>query len=227
MLQYRIVPDPDAESPRNDENLWHLHTPHRRCNYGDDGPVPEAEDSLRVPLYFYSHGQTMFATTPFGDRFDSGVAGFAILSWEKYGDFFGAVPIPQDWDAAGAGGSSDGAEFCTPRECALRILEMELKEYNAWLAGEYVGFEVFDDADPDDVLDSCGSFSDRDTCEADARQAVLGVQRSKAHRLRRDWIAGYSLDDAAGIIRGLLGKAPEPVADYKAVAERYLEQHEL
>jgi hypothetical protein len=140
-LTLKIVLDEDGGgfNPRTDyDNGSIMIGWHRRRTVGDDlskaglssqqlrddfGSIEEIRDYLVerfkpkciLPLFIYEHGEAIYATTPFGDPWDSGQVGFIF---------------------------TDGTEeFPNPEE----ILNGQVAQYSDWANGEIHGFVVEDE----------------------------------------------------------------------------------
>ena len=156
--KYRIdiIPDDDAEDPRNWDNLGTMICFHSRYRLGDKhnfGDPEEAREFLKnkktrhivLPLYLYDHSGITMNTTGFSCPWDSGQVGFIFISKEKVRKEYGVKRI-------------------SPK-LHKRITEYlinEVETYDKYLNGEIYGFKVIDEYD--NVIESCWGFYDEDEC---------------------------------------------------------------
>lgn len=156
-----IHPDPDPINPRDDDNLGTIICFHSRYTIGDVHPYssPESfqeyqqadfgEKPITLPIYLYDHSGITISTTPFSCKWDSCRIGVIICSKEKaiyeYGE----------------------KEYY---EKTLRHLHLEVKEYDRYLKGEYVGFTITDKSDA--TIESCWGFSQESYAISDAKSTI-------------------------------------------------------
>lgn len=169
----RIVHDPDAESPREHDNLGTMVCWHRRYNLGDEQPKcspsefyigmmqeihPNAPDDIPaehlaaciekhyvvLPLYLYDHSGITMSCSPFGCPWDSGQIGFIYVSMETARREF----------------TGTDEEI---REHAERCLRSEVDVYDDYLTGQTYGF-IIEQADEDADLDDEDSWETIDSC---------------------------------------------------------------
>lgn len=116
--------------------------------------VPYHKRLLLVPLYLYDHSGLTISTGSFGDRWDSGQAGWIFLTYQEVMDNWG-------WKRLTPARLKQVEDF----------LKSEVAEYDLYLTGNVWGFEVWQHEDtesPEDgeLLDSCwGFFGDPDDPE--------------------------------------------------------------
>lgn len=157
-FKIRIVPDDDPMNPREWDNLGIMNCWHRRYNLGDkhkydaDGfqdflDDPNNEIRAYLPLYMYDHSGITIRTTPFSCGFDSGQVGFIYTTDNRVKNMFGTT-VPS-------------------KEQLLEGLVAEVKEYDKYISGGYVGF-IVEDCEGNQV-ESCWGFSDKDSAIEEAK----------------------------------------------------------
>ena len=176
----RIVPDPDPMNPRVEcDTLGTMICWHPRYNLGDKHSYRDNQElfialagyedeapfdleaiekrSLRnaiiLPLYLYDHSGLTMSTTGFSCPWDSGQVGYVFVTLEDARREFSAKCLSSKMRAR-----------------ALDILRAEVDVYDAYLCGEFCGFEII--GDDDDVIDSCWGFSTMDDCLTEARSVL-------------------------------------------------------
>lgn len=105
-----------------------------------------------LPLYLYDHSGITMKTSPFSCPWDSGRVGFIYISKEKAAKEFGANVTP---------------------EFMYAHLDVEVKEYDAYLRGEVYAWEIEKDGE---IVDSCGGYLG-DGADEYALQDALSVVR--------------------------------------------------
>jgi len=169
----RILHDPDAESPREWDNLGTMVCWHRRYNLGDEQPTcspmeffhgmmqeihPNIPDELPaehvqaciekhyivLPLYLYDHSGITMSCSSFSCPWDSGQVGFIYVSMKTARLEF----------------TGTGEQI---REQAERCLRSEVEVYDHYLTGQCYGF-VIEQADDDADLDDDDSWEQIDSC---------------------------------------------------------------
>lgn len=167
MKTVRIVPDNYPSNPRDNDNLCLMACVHGRYELGDKDAksiiakklevnsseyslselVDMAEKSRLIfamkPLYMYDHSGQTVSTSPFSCQWDSGQIGVVILFKETIKQEFGVKRF----------GKNIIAQF---NEKADSIIEAEVKEYDAYISGDYYSLEMLD-ADGE-VEDSVSGF---------------------------------------------------------------------
>ena len=173
----RIVPDPHPMNPRVEcDALGTMICWHPRYNLGDkhsyrnnqelfialagyEDEVPfdlEAiekralRNAIILPLYLYDHSGLTMNTTGFSCPWDSGQVGYVFVTIEDARNEFSAKRLSSKM-----------------RERALDILRAEVDVYDAYLRGDFCGFEIM--GDDDEVIDSCWGFSTTADCLTEAR----------------------------------------------------------
>jgi hypothetical protein len=122
------------------------------------------DSEAHLPLYLYAHSGVSVSTVPFGDPFDSGQCGFAVLEKEQ--------------------GVSWGPE-------AVQTLELMVKEFDNVLRGNVIGWKVTKRETCDKcnnsnvhVIDSMGGyigydFKDLDSLIVNDIMPIIEHERSK------------------------------------------------
>lgn len=162
----KIIPDSEAESPRDWEHLGTMVCFHKRYGLGDKHTLSidnfrdwegveqylvEACDAVLVlPLYLYDHSGVRISTTPFSDRWDSGQVGFIYVTKVAVRKEFGPMPVLI--------------------ERVANVLRGEVETYDQYLSGDVWGYILGDETD--DHLDSCWGFYGRESAEEAAKVAA-------------------------------------------------------
>ncbi len=101
---------------------------------------------VALPVYAYIHSGVTVATTPFGCRWDSGLSG---LTYVKRTDYI--------------------KDFGTNKNVKNSVikdhLNGNLETFDQWLRGEVYYFSI-EDAETEEILDSCGGFYGDDYAES-------------------------------------------------------------
>jgi hypothetical protein len=136
-----IYYDTDPDNPRDWDNLGTIYTRHRHFqpeNSFDDWFNEEEvfdddlgklfrdsflEEYVALPIYLYEHGGATISTTPFSDRWDSGMVGII------------AVPMSD------ARKQYEGTDE-EVREKAEKQLQAEIDTFDQYVRGEVYGFRV-------------------------------------------------------------------------------------
>lgn len=167
--------DPDAESPRSDDNVWTFVCWHSRYRLSDpdipkwDSPQdfrkwwkPRSATGLLQPLYLYDHSGITISTGDFGDRWDSGQVGWAYLTSKDLRKHFKLTP-----DA---------------RVAALETLQAEVEDYATYLEGRVYYYDIYR-AGEEKAWDSCcGIFGDSDEAVSMAKE-ICDMSLTNAVRL--------------------------------------------
>lgn len=154
MPKLRIVQDEDPIDPRDpkyQDNLGTMVCWHRDYVLGDKQlkTQEEAEElinsfangDVKLPLRLYDHSGISMSTGngyPFNDHWDSMAVGYIYVKAEK---------IKKE---APKGTPSEQMEWAT------RTLEQEVKEYNAFISGDMIGFVIYEEK----VCETCGHHSE-------------------------------------------------------------------
>jgi len=163
-----LVPDDNPLNPREDDNICKIISLHKNY-YGDKhnyktydynnleeliAAIKKGEDaSIVVPLYFYEHGGIIVRTSPFNDRFDSGMFGFAVVSKET---------IRKNYDVKRISAKSI--------QQARSSVEVEIEMYSQYINGDIYGFKVID-KDGCVLEDGYGYYNSED-CLIDGRSFI-------------------------------------------------------
>ena len=101
---------------------------------------------VALPVYAYIHSGVTVATTPFGCRWDSGLSGFTYTKRTDYIKDFGAKKNVKN-------------------SVIEDHLKGNLERFDQWLRGEVYYFSI-EDAETEEILDSCGGFYGNDYAES-------------------------------------------------------------
>lgn len=182
-LTVKIVSDPDPANPRDDDdNLGTMTCLHARYRLGDKHDyktgneiraVIAAQPSIRLPLYLYDHSGITMSTSPFSCPWDSGKVGEIWVAHAKIRKEFGVKRLTKKHLAQ-----------------AKQQLEQEVKTYDLFLTGGFVGFIIEDDGEQ---VDSCWGIDDIDYAKKEATDIA------KAHVPRRTVVAQAESMAGAGI----------------------------
>lgn len=155
-LKVTLKQDPNAESPRDWDNLGTCLFFHGRYDLGDKDLLGiDANDyngfdemqahlesmkgiKIVIPVYMYDHGNITVATTPFNCRWDSGQLGFIYATAKDITENFG-------------GKYATKAKVDRTRV----ILEAEIKELDTYVRGDVYGFKA---KFKGEEADYCGGF---------------------------------------------------------------------
>lgn len=157
-----IVLDENTCNPRDEyDHACTFFFYHRRYTLGDekpyifnhfDGSLEELEELIEKEykpvvmkkVYMYDHSGITINTTGFSCPWDSGVIGIAFLSREKALENYGVKRITK-----------------SIKERAGKLLDGEIKEYDAYLSGDVYGFRLYkvdDNGNEIEEIDSCYGF---------------------------------------------------------------------
>lgn len=161
--QINVYRDTDGENPRDNcdytSHFWnntyrYTFDRSRESKFGDilDDNDRLSKDFIKdhifVKVYLYSHGGETVSTTPFCDRWDSGLFGILAESKESVREEFGVKRISPKL-----------------RKKIVDRLTAEVNEFDQWLTGEVYGYTVTPVDDTDNDLYSCwgffGDYNDR------------------------------------------------------------------
>ena len=159
--------DGEPLNPRKEnEHLGVMVCWHRCYKLGDEQPKESAGDyrkglptaRVELPLYLYDHSGVTIATTPVSCPWDSGQVGFIYVTWDALiSSMLNNSKRAPDWDALVIPGYRlEGEDPMTFRQLALAILQSEVDEYNAYLTGDVLCYELKDEHG--DLVSSCSGF---------------------------------------------------------------------
>ena len=135
-LTIKVKYDDDVESPRAWDNIGTMYTSCRNlktdCDFYEHFVSTKVfstqhgkmfKDSflakyIALPLYVYEHSGIAIQTTPFGDKWDSGIIGIIAVSMDKAREYYPDM---------------DDSEI---REAATQALQNEIEIFNEYLQGE-------------------------------------------------------------------------------------------
>jgi hypothetical protein len=175
MFKLRIERDEIACDPRKEfDHLGTMACSHKCYSLGDKNAKinvsacqnwDDVEDYLRgakeaeviLPLYLYDHGGITMSTSPFGDRWDSGQVGFIYASRKRILSEYSVTEIA-------------GEIF----ELVTKVLQAEVKEYDAFLTGEVYGYIIEDEMG--EQVDSCWGFYGEKYAEEEGRAALASLE---------------------------------------------------
>ena len=157
-LVIKVYQDDDPSNPRTDyDNGTIILVKPNRYFSGDKDCDLETEEEVRelyqddkvlciLPLYAYIHGSVALSTGPFGCRFDSGQAGWVVITQSK-SDLMGYEGFTQ--------------------EQLEEAIKAEVKTFHEYLNGEVYGFQI---SKGEEILESCwGYIGDKKGCLEDAK----------------------------------------------------------
>lgn len=160
MYTHKLVLDPEAENPREWDNLGTMVCFHKRYRLGDktDFKVSQFKDWEQMgkhleryynaicvtPLYLYDHGGLTVSTGPFSCPFDSGQIGYIYADRRKVVKEFGTTRTSKKI-----------------KEEVKQIIEQEVKIYDAYLSGDVWSVQILDaDGEVVDVFNSAYGYED-------------------------------------------------------------------
>lgn len=180
LFRIHIYPDPDAENPREWDNMGIMVCAHGRYELGDKEHGVDMEDAgswtdildriseqngdertIALPMYMLDHSGLALSTEDFGDPWDSGQVGYIYVPLSRIKEFM-------------ALGDRDIDEEITSQ--VLDILKSEVKTYGAYLNGEAVRYEVLNQHD--EIVDDCAGFYDLESAEEAARENIPQEEES-------------------------------------------------
>lgn len=211
--EIRLESDPDAESPREDDNLGTMACWHRRYNLGDEQPRCDFDEYMVglcqdihpdfpddqferhgmailekhytfLPLYLYDHGGISISTGAFSCPWYSGQVGIIYCSLEN---------ARKEWSAPGASWetpifSKHDGETKALRNRIRDQLEGEVETYTAYLEGDVAGYVA--EGYGEDIYSCWGFYPDR---RGDYSYAVQGAKDAIDH-----WLESNAVVEAIG-----------------------------
>lgn len=165
-----IVNDPDAESPREWDNLGEMICFHRRYSLGDRHDFHDGDEFRRslgkgdivLPLYLYDHsGITMSTTSDTFRSFDSHGWDWGCVGWIVAR----AEAVREEWKV----------KRISPklRQRVISLLRNEVDVYDKFLTGDTWGYEIADE--DGSFLDSCYGFYGREDAESAAKDTLVSL----------------------------------------------------
>lgn len=157
------------------DNVFTIKSKMRRSFFGDvesfeyipdpdDGDVFIEDHWMIEPIYGYSHGGLTISLTPFRDPWDSGIAGHAFVSVQRFIEqtgFYKSVEeaIRMDW-----------------KKRALLTLDHEIHLINCFLHGEVAYKTIFDNF-TGEMVDECSGYFPDQTKNSNSWEYVLSESR--------------------------------------------------
>lgn len=169
-----IYRDEFPEDPREDDNLGHMVCFHRRYSLGDKHQMTLDEartfqarkDVISLNLYLYDHsGITMRASrsydgNPFYGKlpqghaeFDSGQVGFIYVTKDELKREFNKKKVTKK-----------------TVDKAIEILFGEVKQYDRYIGGDYVGYQVRNEEG--DLKDGCWGFDNIEEAIKEGKEVI-------------------------------------------------------
>ena len=177
----KIYPDENAESPREWDNLTKMICFHTRYNLGDehdykfhnytswkdmkDHIVKDENVALIQPLYLFDHSGISISTSDFGDRWDSGMIGFVLISKEIIR-------------------KNEKCKRVTQKllEKYQKYLEGEVETYDQYLRGDVYGFKILDKEEEE--IDSCFGYYGTESAIEEAESIIKYlIKKIKKYKL--------------------------------------------
>jgi hypothetical protein len=151
-LTIKIFRDDDAQNPRENDNLaTMLCRRDGRSSYGDDHGLARDEiiayvkrkDVISLPLLVYEHGGSTMRTTSFSCRWDSGQAGFIVVTKERVK---AEMARPTKLLKDGVNHKLVPIKVITKKdlERVYALLRAEVEEYDNYLTGNVFGYVIED-----------------------------------------------------------------------------------
>lgn len=167
-LTIRVMPDEDPINPREWENLGTMVCFHRRYKLGDKHEFTspgefsawleeQGDNVIALPLYLYDHSGLTMSVGPFLCPWDSGQVGWIYVTKEHAREVFGKRALTRKL-----------------REQVEDSLRSEVKVYDLYLTGGFVGYVVEDDGEH---VDSCWGFDDKGYAIEEAKRAAESHRR--------------------------------------------------
>ncbi len=117
---------------------------------------------VMLPLYLYDHSGITMSTGLFSCGWDSGQVGFIYVSLENARKNW-MLPDPAGWDYV-MPGDMEPYNKGTLRECAARLLKMEVQNYDQFLTGQVYGYQT-KDWEGNNIDSGWGFFGSEETKE--------------------------------------------------------------
>jgi hypothetical protein len=136
----KIFQDSDVESPREWDNLSKMIFIGGYSHLGDNHDFHDTHESFEAhqkviekeldvtfitPVYAYVHSGMTISTSPFGDRFDSGALGWAVVTKQAIRENWGIKRVTQKYI-----------------DMAEKIVKGEVETLDQYISGEVYGFEI-------------------------------------------------------------------------------------
>lgn len=152
-VSFKISPDSDPSSPRENDNVGTMVCWHRRYTLGDEQPKQDPvdfenalpKDTVILPLYLYDHSGLTMSTEPFSCPWDSGQVGFIYATPKKLKAEYG-----KDWKSE------------ETMETIRNVLKAEVAEYDTFLRGD---FWVMEKLENGEVVECLVGFAGSDPFE--------------------------------------------------------------
>lgn len=148
--------DENPANPRTEyDNAGHLILWHNQFVIGDKHEYTPEEflefkesnpDNIYIPIYLYNHSGIAISATPFHCKWDSGQVGWAYIDAETI-----------------------KTEFNGDTNKATSALNVEIQEYDEYIAGNYYGYKILEN---DNLIESCWGFNGLDYCKEQAQEVV-------------------------------------------------------
>lgn len=155
----------EPRNPREDCNLGNMICFHGRCSYGDRHKfsvedckrMEKSKDFISLPIYLYDHSGQTVRTTPFSCPWDSGQLGIITISKEDARKEYGKLTKKT-------------------METILSVLKAEVEEYDAYLRGDCIGFEIINDKNGC-AVESCWEMfgTEEDDAIEEAKSSIDGM----------------------------------------------------
>lgn len=111
---------------------------------------------------------------------------FRVYKYEHSKECFRLYPIDK-WDTSFYGIIAVSKSMFDTKEKAQSYIEGELELYTNWRNGEIYGYQIFDENNLENEVDSCWSFFDIDECEREAREVIASIVKAKEHKSVQFW----------------------------------------
>lgn len=176
----KIVKDEDPQSPRENYNTSKFYFFGGMKGYGDKHDLPDPRSlgistvaehadwfkrnfgGVIVPVYGYSHSGVSLSTQPFSCKFDSGCAGFAVISWKDITKCF----------------NLDQETLESITEKCTKEIGGEVETMNKYLNGEFYGFQISDKSGEE--VDACYGYDDADYALEQAKESVDAIEKANS-----------------------------------------------
>ena len=161
-FSYRLINDDCAINPREWDNVGQLALyPNRYLNSElDINDLPSKDEVIMMfPLRFYSHSGISFSISsgyPYNDAWDSGKAGYVIVTREQVKKLYGNRNNTPDFRAE-----------------LTKAVRAEIDNLNAYMNGDCWAYVIYDNEDGSgNVLDSCGGYYSYKDAENEAKSQI-------------------------------------------------------